>query len=57
MPTLQDRQAAEAAQGSTRLRTLKLEFADTLQRLPKLRQEVATGCKLRGSTGPTWRSG
>lgn len=42
MPSLQDLQAAEAAQGGTRLRTLLLEFADTLARLPKLRQEVET---------------
>lgn len=42
MPSLNDLQAAEAAQGVTRLRTLVLEFADTLARLPKLRQEVET---------------
>ena len=42
MPTLQELQAAEATQGATRLRTLKLEFADTLARLPKLQQEVET---------------
>ena len=48
MPTLQELQAAEAAQGGTRLRTLVLEFADTLQRLPKLRQELETWMQTPG---------
>ena len=48
MPTLQELQAAEAALGSTRLRTLVLEFADTLQRLPKMRQEVETWMQTPG---------
>jgi hypothetical protein len=48
MPTLQELQAAEAAHGGTRLRTLMLEFADTLTRLPKLRQEVETWMQTPG---------
>ena len=42
MPTLAELQAFDRQQGAMQLRTLSSEFADTLERLPKMRQEVET---------------
>ena len=40
MPTLQELQAAEREQGKARLKTLLIEFNDTLKRLPTLHREA-----------------
>lgn len=48
MPTLAELQASERELGTLQLRTLLSEFADTLERLPKMRQEVETWMQTSG---------
>lgn len=45
MPTLQELQAADTAQGKAQLQTLLLEFSATLARLPSLQRELQSWLK------------